>query len=104
MGVLPAVATSYEIILVNDCSGNRSWEIINYTFAKLVRHAFDMMTGFSAGLYNSPVWSVLPAHYLASVFLFMPLADIFSKAVSPDFRFSPQSLPSFLERNFLPWE
>jgi glycosyltransferase involved in cell wall biosynthesis len=27
--VLPSVATSYEIILVNDCSRDRSWEIIS---------------------------------------------------------------------------
>ena len=75
----------------------------SYTFAKLVRHALDMMTGFSTAPLQLASLIGFTCTVLASLFLFMSLAYIFLKAAYLVFRFWPRSLPSFQARSSSAW-
>ena len=75
----------------------------NYSFTKLVRHALDMMTGFSTHRCSLPVyWFTCTLFGLLSSFTF--LSAIAWREVCRDFRFLPQSLQSFPVPSFSPWE
>lgn len=79
--------------------------VSNYTLAKLVTHALDMMTGFST-------WPLRLASFIGFSFTLFGVAILvyvvgrFLKegGVVPGFPFLASKLRFSLERNYLPWE
>src|SRR6266478_5447493 len=83
--VLPRIATQYEIILVNDGSRDRSWEIISELSSRLATvHGLNLMRNY--GQHNALLCGIRAAKYEVIV------------TMDDDLQHSPEEIPRLLAR------